>query len=383
MAYTAKNQDRLKEVSQQKRSGAKLKNPVLAFSLSWHPEQKPNRESMMEAALTSLEKLGLSDHETMIACHTDEPQPHIHVVVNKVHPRTGLVACLKHSKRKLQDWVREYQKKEKTNYCPQRELNHQKREKGKKTRYANPAIVEAWKNSHDAKSFMQELQDKGYQLAQGRKRLVLVDPYGKTSNPVRDLKSAFGREFKEAALQERMTDIDPSSLPTPEAILERRKRHEEKVAALLTRQTEKHRGESMELVVRFQDLIDRKRDELATFYRLNDKLSEIGHLQDQLQSPGLVQRIGFVLFRSDRKLKLQFNVATKQIAVVEARIEQALSVLEQERERKLRHLELRQSRECKMLIKKIDQESLTRNGDSYRHVDQARGIKRPAPTFDH
>src|SRR5688572_19461039 len=77
MAYTVKHQDRLKEVSNQKLSGAKLKNPVLAFSLSWHPEQKPDHETMMEAARTSLEKLGLSDHETMIACHTDEPQPHI------------------------------------------------------------------------------------------------------------------------------------------------------------------------------------------------------------------------------------------------------------------------------------------------------------------
>ena len=50
MAFTAKHQKELKEASGQKRSGAKLKKPVFAYSLSWHPEQKPDRKTMMEAA---------------------------------------------------------------------------------------------------------------------------------------------------------------------------------------------------------------------------------------------------------------------------------------------------------------------------------------------
>ena len=53
MAYTAKAQARLKEAAGQKMTGAKLKKPVFAYSLSWHPEQKPSKDEMLEAARDS------------------------------------------------------------------------------------------------------------------------------------------------------------------------------------------------------------------------------------------------------------------------------------------------------------------------------------------
>ena len=50
MAYTAKEHERLKEASGQKTTGRKLTKPVFAFSLSWHPEQKPDRDHMLATA---------------------------------------------------------------------------------------------------------------------------------------------------------------------------------------------------------------------------------------------------------------------------------------------------------------------------------------------
>ncbi|MBB5350662.1 hypothetical protein HNR46_000890 [Haloferula luteola] len=384
MAYTAKHQERLKEASHQKRSGAKLKNPVLAFSLSWHPEQKPDRNAMMEAARTSLAKLGLTDHETMIACHSDEPQPHIHLIVNKVHPRTGLVACLKHAKRKLQDWARDYQKKERTMYCPQREENYRKREEGRKTRYANPAIVKAWQNSHDAKSFVQQLAAKGYELAQGRKRLVVVDPYGKSSNPTRDLKAALGDKFKEQEFRDRLAGIEPSSLPTPEAIKERRtaeenrrnerlRAFEEKAAELIGKQAGKHHEERLSLANRHHQRIEHKRTELETFYCIGEQNVQINRLQDQLRNPGFVQRISFKLFKTDRKLERALREIEMQQTDAKRRMNEAIGTLKKERDRDFGQLERMHAQEI---------EELKRRLDAWRPSDRSRRVHEREHTCD-
>jgi hypothetical protein len=58
MAYTAMHQDRLKAASGQRMTGRKTEKPVLAYSLSWHPDQKPDPAHMRETALQSLKVLG-------------------------------------------------------------------------------------------------------------------------------------------------------------------------------------------------------------------------------------------------------------------------------------------------------------------------------------
>lgn len=118
MAYTAKHATSLKRASGKTRAGDSVDKPVVAYSLSWHPEQKPDKATMLEAARTSIEKLGLSEHEAVIIAHRDEPQPHCHVILNRVHPVTGLAAKLYRTKRKLQEWAREYQRKEERCIAP-------------------------------------------------------------------------------------------------------------------------------------------------------------------------------------------------------------------------------------------------------------------------
>lgn len=394
MAFTAKHQERLKEVSNQRRSGAKLKNPVLAFSLSWHPEQKPDREAMLEAARTSLEKLGLGDHETMIACHTDEPQPHIHLVVNKVHPRTGLVANLKHTKRKLQDWARDYQKMEGTKYCPMREENHRKREAGGSTRYGNPAIVEAWKNSRDADSFVKELEVRGYDLAQGRKRLVVVDPYGKSSNPARELKAALGDEFKEQDFRDRLSGISPAALPTPEAIMEKRaaeekrkkeqrRAFEQKVSSLFGTQAENHREQREAVLERHGRLEMLKRDELHAFYQTAEQQRQIARLQKELHRPGLVRKIGFVLFRTDRKLKQMLAEAEVQHDASRRRIEEELGKLAIQREDEMKRLAERQLRETEELMRRVElwRPEERRQRSSHEQQTMEVSLKRDGPSL--
>lgn len=392
MAYTAKHAASLKRASGKARAGDAVEKPVVAYSLSWHPEQKPDKATMLEAAKTSIEKLGLVEHEAVIIAHRDEPQPHCHVIVNRIHPITGMAANLYRSKRKLQDWAREYQKKEGTMYCPQREENHRKREAGRKTRYANPAIVEAWQNSHDARSFVERLEAKGYELAQGRKRLVLVDPYGKSSNPTRDLKAALGDGFKEQDFRDRMAGIDSTSLPTPEAIKERRtaeaerrkereQAFEAKAAELIGKQADKHREERTGLSDRHQQRMDRKRTELEKFYRIDEQQARIGQLQDQLRNPGIVQRLGFMFFRTDRKIERTLREAEMQQADAVKRMNEALGALKKERERDLDRLDRRQNREAEALLKRLEHWRPTEHSRPGRGNDLARetGIEQDGP----
>ncbi|MBB5353680.1 hypothetical protein HNR46_003941 [Haloferula luteola] len=362
MAYTAKHQERLKEATRQKRSGAKLKNPVLAFSLSWHPEQKPDRDAMMEAARTSLGKLGLGDHQAMIACHRDEPQPHIHVVVNKVHPRTGLVACLKHTKRKLQDWAREYQKKEGTDYCSLREENHRKREAGKKTRYVEPGLKSAWEHSHDGPSFQRLLKRQGYELAQGRKRLVLVDPYGKSGNPLRVLQGIASSKDIHA----RLVPLQQGALPSVDDLLARREtqsfekkersqQHQKRREESLASARERHQEERQRMADDFQQRRSRLVDHLEQTHRLKDKRTVIESYQQTLKHPGLWQWVGFKIFRLDRKITANLERLKVETREALKQKQEAVAKLNREHLQSLARLAQRHSHETTMIHRRFEE----------------------------
>ncbi len=103
MAHTALAQAELKAAAGTKATGRKLAKPVFAYSIAWHPGERPTKAEMREAARSSLEAQGLE--EAIILCHTDEPQTHVHIIVNRVHPVTGKAATLSNSKLKLSQWA--------------------------------------------------------------------------------------------------------------------------------------------------------------------------------------------------------------------------------------------------------------------------------------
>jgi Relaxase/Mobilisation nuclease domain len=130
MAHTALAQAELKAAAGVKSTGRKLTKPVFAYSLAWHPDEKPTKEDQLEAARASLEAQGLDQHQAVIVCHDDEPQAHIHVFANRVHPITGKAATLSNSKLKLSQWAQDYERKRGKVYCPQRVDNNARRKHG-------------------------------------------------------------------------------------------------------------------------------------------------------------------------------------------------------------------------------------------------------------
>jgi hypothetical protein len=63
--------------------------PVYHFSISFDPGDPVDRDAMRRVADRTLRDLGLQDHQALIVAHRDTAHPHVHVVVNRVHPETA------------------------------------------------------------------------------------------------------------------------------------------------------------------------------------------------------------------------------------------------------------------------------------------------------
>jgi len=136
MAHTVLAQSHLKAAAGIKATGRKLTKPVFAYSLSWPPDEKPTKAEMMAAARESLKAQGLEGHQAIILCHDDEPQAHVHIIVNRVHPATGKAAALSNSKLKLSQWAEAYERGRGKILCPQRVRNNERRSRGEFVRHS-------------------------------------------------------------------------------------------------------------------------------------------------------------------------------------------------------------------------------------------------------
>lgn len=164
MAVTAMDQDRLKREAGIRPGGKQGKGPVLHLSLSWHAEEAKDltKEEMLRAANGAIRAIKLENRQTLIVCHDDEPQPHVHILVNRVSPEDGRLPKDYNDYRKLSRWAKKYEKERGKIYCDQRVINEKARERGEyvkaegnKTRH----FVEMQQavNDNDAKKRLEEM----------------------------------------------------------------------------------------------------------------------------------------------------------------------------------------------------------------------------------
>ena len=126
MFDTYRNRTALKKNAGIDPRGRDNRTPVLHYTLAWHATDRPDAEHMKAMALDSLKALGLSEHEAVIACHSDKEHHHVHVVVNTVHPYTGKTAPLKFSKLEFSRWAEAYER-EHGIHCEERIKNNERR----------------------------------------------------------------------------------------------------------------------------------------------------------------------------------------------------------------------------------------------------------------
>lgn len=159
MYNTYQDADLLKEAAGVKRGGQPLQNPVRHFSLNWHPDESPSKEQMIEAAEGFLERLGWDEHQAILYSHTDKPHPHVHCMLNAVHPETGRVLDESFSKREASKWAAEYERENGHIYCTQRGLPPEEREPSP-TRPAHIAMKEAEREFSAQEKARQEAGEK-------------------------------------------------------------------------------------------------------------------------------------------------------------------------------------------------------------------------------
>ncbi len=131
MAGTAMDRDAIKEAAGIKASGRSSDKVVQTYSLSWHPDEQPTKAEMLAAARESLKALGIEDRQALIVCHSDEPHPHIHIIVNRVSPADGRLSSTSQEKLKLSRWAEDWEWQHGKIFCEQRVTNNAERDQGR------------------------------------------------------------------------------------------------------------------------------------------------------------------------------------------------------------------------------------------------------------
>ena len=157
MAWTAMHQNEIKQRAGGSAKGRKLTKPVYSYSLAWHPDQEPTKDQMIAAAQETLEVLGLSDHEAIFVSHNDEPHPHIHVIVNRVHPEKGIAAKLSKDHLALSRWAEDYERKHGQILCEQRVENNRRRDRGEFAKDTQSQFYD-WRRRRTQRSIERQLQ---------------------------------------------------------------------------------------------------------------------------------------------------------------------------------------------------------------------------------
>jgi|TARA_B100000614_G_scaffold207349_1_gene189811 hypothetical protein len=136
MAATAMDQQRLKQNAGIKNTGRKSARSVLHLTLSWHEDQADELDhaAMLNAAESAIDALSASDHQAMIVSHTDEPHPHVHILINRVNPSDGRMLSSSKEKLKLSQWAEDYEKQSGKVYCHERVINNAARRRGEYVR---------------------------------------------------------------------------------------------------------------------------------------------------------------------------------------------------------------------------------------------------------
>ena len=128
MMWTARNAELLKQEAGIRAGGRATENAVMHVSLNWHPEETPSKEQMIEAAEGFLEHMKYQEHQALVVSHMDKPHAHLHLMLNSIHPETGLRLDDNFDHRRAQAWALQYERENGRIYCEQRLENIEERE---------------------------------------------------------------------------------------------------------------------------------------------------------------------------------------------------------------------------------------------------------------
>jgi hypothetical protein len=161
MAATAMHQADLKREAGIKNTGRKSAKHVMHYVLSWATDEhgQYSKDDMIDAALASMTYIGAKkgerigknrvsprtqyadEHQAVIVCHVENGKsPHVHIMLNRVHPEHGVMVTDSKDFDKLSAWALDYRRAEgKEHLCPERIKNAAKRAQGLLTSHPRKA----------------------------------------------------------------------------------------------------------------------------------------------------------------------------------------------------------------------------------------------------
>jgi Relaxase/Mobilisation nuclease domain len=129
MLWTARNAELLKQEAGIRAGGRTTENTVKHISLNWSPDESPSRDHMIETAEGFLGHMKWQEHQALFVAHEDKAHAHVHLMLNMIHPETGLRLNDDFEHRRAQKWALGYEREQGRIYCEQRLLNPEEREK--------------------------------------------------------------------------------------------------------------------------------------------------------------------------------------------------------------------------------------------------------------
>ncbi len=240
----------------------------------------------------------------------------------------------------------------------------------------NPHLKDAWTRAATGKGFLADLQAKGYVLAQGRKRLVVVDPHGKVHNPTRLVKGIKAKDLHAllqdvdlsrlpdaSAVQMKMQFRDSSrkssaARPEPQAAPEAKPNQQAKAEACHDALREQHKKEQESFRQQYRRRMEFTKERLVTYYGLPQRKAGLIALRQQIkQAPWWKRLLGIT--RHDRN---KYDEGLKQYRRDLEKCREKFGAVKQQAREVWQALKDRQAREQKELAADTSRQNLDLSG---------------------
>jgi len=119
------------------RGGRTCEDPVKTIAMSWHKDDAPTPEHMIESADRFLKHMGWDGHQAVYVGHNDTEHRHIHIILNRVNPENGRTLDDYRERKRAQEWALAYEREHGQVRCDQREKNARDKANGQGREAAN------------------------------------------------------------------------------------------------------------------------------------------------------------------------------------------------------------------------------------------------------
>jgi hypothetical protein len=116
---------------------------------------------MIAAAEEFLKEMDWQEHQAILVSHNDTEHRHVHILLNRVHPETGMTLDDRKDQIRAQKWALGYEREQGVILCPARVEKYERGE-GKEATGVPREIWASWKDRSgdlDAHQSMQDTQN--------------------------------------------------------------------------------------------------------------------------------------------------------------------------------------------------------------------------------